>query len=106
MFLRFYLFIHESHREAETQAEGEASSLQGVDVGLNPVTPGSHPELKADTQLLSHPGVPKGTVFTMVDYCPAGPQGGAGEVVSAEGNRHMWLQARYQEWHRRGEHEL
>ena len=25
-FLRFYLFIHERHRVAETQAEGEASS--------------------------------------------------------------------------------
>ena len=29
-FLRFYLFIHERHREieAETQAEGEAGSIQ------------------------------------------------------------------------------
>ena len=27
---RFYLFIHERHRGAETQAEGEASSLQGA----------------------------------------------------------------------------
>ena len=31
-FLRFYLFIHETHREieAETQAEGEAGSMQGA----------------------------------------------------------------------------
>ena len=31
-FLRFYLFIHERHteREAETQAEGEAGSMQGA----------------------------------------------------------------------------
>ena len=30
LFLRFYLFIHERHweREAETQAEGEAGSMQ------------------------------------------------------------------------------
>ena len=30
VFLRFYLFIHERHREVETQAEGEAGSLQGA----------------------------------------------------------------------------
>ena len=31
-FKRFYLFIHERHREreAETQAEGEAGSMQGA----------------------------------------------------------------------------
>ena len=29
------------------------------DAGLDPGTPGSHPELKADAQLLSHPGAPK-----------------------------------------------
>ena len=29
-FLGFYLFIHDRHREAETQAEGEAGSLWGV----------------------------------------------------------------------------
>ena len=27
IFLRFYLFIHETHTEAETEAEGEAGSL-------------------------------------------------------------------------------
>ena len=27
-------------------------------VGLNPGTPGSHPEPKADAQQLSHPGIP------------------------------------------------
>ena len=38
-FLRFYLFIHERHteREAETQAEGEACSLQDSIPG-----PGDH----------------------------------------------------------------
>ena len=34
VFKRFYLFIHERHtereREAETQAEGEAGSMQGA----------------------------------------------------------------------------
>ena len=42
-FLRFYLFIHERHREAGTQAEGEAGSVQGLDSR----TPGSGSGLKA-----------------------------------------------------------
>ena len=29
-FKGFYLFIHERHKEAETQAEGEAGSLKGA----------------------------------------------------------------------------
>ena len=32
---------------AETQAEGEAGSMQGPDVGFNPGAPGSGPGLKA-----------------------------------------------------------
>ena len=41
----FYLFIHERdlEREAETQAEGEAGSMQGPDVGLDPGSLGSRP---------------------------------------------------------------
>ena len=45
-------------REAETQAEEEAGSLKEPGVGLDPRTPGSRPEPKADAQLLSHPGIP------------------------------------------------
>ena len=45
-------------REAETQAEGEAGSMQGLDMGLEPWTTGSRPELKADAQPLSHPVIP------------------------------------------------
>ena len=38
----------ETEREAETQAEGEAGSIQGARcVGLDPGSPGSHPGLKA-----------------------------------------------------------
>ena len=48
----------EREREAETQIEREAGSLEEPDAGLDPRTPGSHPELKADVQPLSHPGVP------------------------------------------------
>ena len=55
LFLKiFYLFIHERHREAETQAEGQAGSLQGAPCGTRSQSPGSRPELKADAQLLSH----------------------------------------------------
>ena len=43
-------------REAEAQAEGEAGSLRGPDAGLDPRTPGSFPDPKADAQPLSHPG--------------------------------------------------
>ena len=52
--------MRDTEREAETQAEGEAGSCREPDVELNPRTPGSRPELKADTQSLSHSGVPRG----------------------------------------------
>ena len=29
-FFKFYLFIHERHRETQREAEGEAGSLQGA----------------------------------------------------------------------------
>ena len=62
-FLRFYLFIHDSHterdREAETQAEGEAGSMQREpDMGFDPGSPGSRPEPKAGAKPLRHPGIP------------------------------------------------
>ena len=41
------------HRQREKQAPHEEPN-----VGLDPETLGSHPEPKADAQLLSHPGVP------------------------------------------------
>ena len=49
--------MRNTEREAETQAEGEAGSRE-PDAGLDPRTPGSHPEPKADTQPLSHSGAP------------------------------------------------
>ena len=43
-------------REAERQAEGgEAGSIEEPDTGLNPGTPGSHPEPKADAQPTAKP---------------------------------------------------
>ena len=42
------IFLNLFMREAETQAEGEAGSMQGADpVGLDPGSPGSHPGMKA-----------------------------------------------------------
>ena len=35
-------------RDAETQEEGEAGSMQGADAVLDPRTPGSRPGPKAD----------------------------------------------------------
>ena len=50
--------MRDTEREAETWAEGEAGSMWEPNVGLNPGTPGSRPEPKADIQPLSHPGAP------------------------------------------------
>ena len=45
----------ETDRPTETQTEGEAGSMQGAQVGLDPQSPGSRPGLKV---VLSHPGCP------------------------------------------------
>ena len=51
--------MRDTHREAETKAEGEAEgSYREPNVGLNPRTLGSQLEPKADAQPLSHPGAP------------------------------------------------
>ena len=51
--------MKDTQREAETQAEGEAGSMQGARRGLDPGTPGSRSRLKAGTKLRSHPGCPE-----------------------------------------------
>ena len=48
--------MRDTEREAETQAEGEADSLQGAQCSTQSQDPGSRPELKADAQPLSYPG--------------------------------------------------
>ena len=48
--------MRDTEREAETQAEGEAGSLQGARCGTRSQDPGRVP--KADAQPRSHPGVP------------------------------------------------
>ena len=47
------------HRQREKQAP-----CRDPDVGLDPGTPGSCPEPKAGTKLLSHPGIPSAPFFT------------------------------------------
>ena len=51
--LFIYLWQTQRHRQREKQAPCWRS-----DVGLDPGTPGSHPEWKVDAQLLSHPDIP------------------------------------------------
>ena len=61
-FLNFYLFmiVTQREREAETQAEGEAGSMnREPDVGFDPGSPGSRPGPKADAKPLRHPGIPR-----------------------------------------------
>ena len=38
--------MRDTQREAETQAEGEAGSIQGAYAGLDPRSPGPRPGLK------------------------------------------------------------
>ena len=52
-FKRFYLFIHERHRERERHR-----GRSGLPAGINPRTLGSHPELKKGAQPLSPTGAP------------------------------------------------
>ena len=60
-FLKFYLFIHERHRQREKQA-----LCKEPDVGLNPGIPGSHPEPKADALT----GEPSRCPTQFVSYTP------------------------------------
>ena len=49
-----------THRERQRHRQREKQAPYGKsDVGLDPRTPGSCPELKADAQPLSYPGAPK-----------------------------------------------
>ena len=54
----FNFFIHERERERQKHRQKEKQTPhKEPDAGLDP-GPGSHPELKANTQPLSHPVVP------------------------------------------------
>ena len=63
--------MRDTQREAETQAEGEAGSLQEArrgDVEPNPGTPGLCPVPKAGAKPLSHPGIPCILIFQTLAY--------------------------------------
>ena len=61
-----YIYSWETQRGAETQAEGEAGPCREPDVGLDPRTPGSCPEQKANSQPLSHPGALLCAILTIL----------------------------------------
>ena len=66
--LRFHLFIHERHTERERLRQRENQGPHGEpNVEVDPGTPGSRPEPKADTQPPSHPGVP--VVLFLYMFC-------------------------------------
>ena len=50
-------------KEAETQREKQ-TPCSSPSAGLDPGVPESHPQLKAEAQLLSHPGIPKLQTYT------------------------------------------
>ena len=55
VFLDFYLFIHERHRGAETQAEGEAGSMQGAGCGCPSRASRITPWAEGGAKPLTHP---------------------------------------------------
>ena len=56
-FQRFYIFIHE--RQRERQRQEKQAPCKEPDMGLDPRSPGSRPEAKADAQPLSHSSIPE-----------------------------------------------
>ena len=64
IFLRFYLFMRHTQKEAETQAERQKQvPCREPDAGLDPGIPGPHLEPKAGAKPLSHPGIPTTNKF-------------------------------------------
>lgn len=59
-----YSFMRDTERETETHRQREKQGpCREPDVGPDPSAPGSRPESKADTQPLSHPGIPSKDSF-------------------------------------------
>ena len=57
--------MRDTEREAETQQREKQAPCGEPDAGLDPGTPGSHPELEADAPPWSHLGAPEWD-FTVV----------------------------------------
>ena len=53
-----YLFMREREREAKTQAEGKAGSMQGALYGIRSQVSRIAPRAEGDAKPLSHPGPP------------------------------------------------
>ena len=66
IFLKILLFMRDRERNGR-DTEGEAGFLQGTRCGTRSQTPGSHPEPKADAQLLSHLRIPS-TCFICIQH--------------------------------------
>ena len=65
-FIDLFMRDTERERQAETQAEGEAGSMQGARVELDPGSPGSGPGLNSGgAKLLNHPGCPCTVLFVV-----------------------------------------
>ena len=64
IFLIKILFIYETHREERHRQREKQASCREPDAELDPRTPGSWPEPKA--QSLSHPGAPGHTVLLII----------------------------------------
>ena len=64
-FFKFYLFIHEGHREreAETQAEGEAGSMQGARLGTRSQVSTIMPGAEGGCSTAEPPGDPHRDCF-------------------------------------------
>ena len=101
-FIKFFffkiLFIYswETQRERQRHRQREKQApCDEPDVGLYPRTLGSHPELKADTQLLSYSGIPSLFFFfslnamVVFDWRRAGVVRYCGVVITRQEN--SWL---------------
>ena len=63
-----YLFIRDTQRERQRHRKREKQAPCGEpNMGLDPGTQGSHPELKADAQPLSHSGTP-GNLYFLIPF--------------------------------------
>ena len=71
IFINFiYLFIRDTERRQRHRQREKQTPCRKPDVGVHPKTPGSCPEIKADAQPLSHPGVPIFGILTQItEYC-------------------------------------
>ena len=67
-FLKIFLFMRDTEKEAETQAEGEAGSTQGARHGTRSPVSRIRPRAEGDAKPLSHPGCP--TLEFLTDWCP------------------------------------